>query len=133
MFAPPTFCASIYLSSPSTMSSDEDVRIETIRNVLNQYPFSIGIFREILQNSEDAKAKKQVESLRHTFCLGSPNLRPQIFLLDCRVHPPAKLCGTALDQTNGPALLAFNDAEFSTEDWKGILTVYKSSKRRDIS
>ena len=47
---------------------DKDVRIETIRTVLNLYPFSIGIFREILQNSEDAKASKQVESsARHTF------------------------------------------------------------------
>ena len=54
----------------STMASteDKDVRIRTIRAVLNLYPFSIGIFREILQNSEDAKASKQVESLRHTFC-----------------------------------------------------------------
>ena len=47
---------------------DKDVRIRTIRTVLNLYPFSIGIFREILQNSEDAKASKQVESVRHTFC-----------------------------------------------------------------
>ena len=51
----------------STME-DKDVRIRTIRTVLNLYPFSIGIFREILQNSEDAKASKQVESVRHTFC-----------------------------------------------------------------
>jgi len=47
---------------------DKNVRVETIRTVLNIYPFSIGIFREILQNSEDAKASKQVESVRHTFC-----------------------------------------------------------------
>ena len=53
-----------------TMASteDKDVRIRTIRTVLNLYPFSIGIFREILQNSEDAKASKQVELVRHTFC-----------------------------------------------------------------
>ena len=61
------------LLSPSTMDStqrfteDTDVRIETIRTVLNLYPFSIGIFREILQNSEDAKASKQVKLARHTF------------------------------------------------------------------
>ena len=48
-------------------TEDKDVRIQTIRTVLNLYPFSIGIFREILQNSEDAKASKQVESVRHTF------------------------------------------------------------------
>ena len=62
-------------SSTSTMGSrqqsteDKDVRIEAIRTVLNLYPFSIGMFREILQNSEDAKASKQVESsFSHTFC-----------------------------------------------------------------
>ena len=48
-------------------TEDQDVRIQTVRTVLNLYPFSIAIFREILQNSEDAKASKQVESARHTF------------------------------------------------------------------
>ena len=56
------------MASNQRFAEDNDVRIETIRTVLNLYPFSIGIFREILQNSEDAKASKQVESARHTFC-----------------------------------------------------------------
>ena len=57
------------MGSNQRFDEDKDVRIETIRTVLNLYPFSIGIFREILQNSEDAKASKQVEStVRHTFC-----------------------------------------------------------------
>ena len=54
--------------STMTFTEDKDVRIRTIRAVLNLYPFSIGIFREILQNSEDAKALKQVGPVRHTFC-----------------------------------------------------------------
>jgi hypothetical protein len=33
-----------------------------IRNILNNYPFSVGIFREFLQNSDDAKAPEQVGS-----------------------------------------------------------------------
>ena len=48
-----------------TSSEDKEARIQAIRTILNLYPFSIGIFREILQNSEDAKASKQVESARH--------------------------------------------------------------------
>lgn len=32
----------------------------TIRGILGGYPFSVGFFREILQNSDDAKATKQV-------------------------------------------------------------------------
>ena len=122
------------MDSEQQLTEDQDVRIEAIRTVLNLYPFSIGIFREILQNSEDAKASKQVESLtRHTFCSMYRMPRPQIFLLDCRTHPPAKIGGTALEHTNGPALLAFNDATFRPEDWEGILTLFKSSKRRDAS
>jgi hypothetical protein len=31
-----------------------------IRNILDSYPFSVGLFRELLQNSDDAKASKQV-------------------------------------------------------------------------
>lgn len=31
-----------------------------IRAILNSYPFSIGLLREILQNSDDARATKQV-------------------------------------------------------------------------
>jgi len=53
------------MDTKKQFTEDKDVRIEIIRTVLNLYPFSIGIFREILQNSEDAKASKQVESPRH--------------------------------------------------------------------
>lgn len=34
-----------------------------IRAILGSYPFSIGLLREILQNSDDAKASKQVSYL----------------------------------------------------------------------
>ena len=43
------------------------------------------------------------------------------------------LRGTALEHINGPALLAFNDSTFRPEDWEGIVTVFKSSKRGDTS
>jgi hypothetical protein len=33
---------------------------DAIRAILGSYPFSIGLLREILQNSDDAKATKQV-------------------------------------------------------------------------
>jgi hypothetical protein len=34
--------------------------IGSLRSILQNYPFSVGIFREILQNSDDAGASKQV-------------------------------------------------------------------------
>lgn len=33
---------------------------DTIAAILGTYPFSIGLFRELIQNSDDAKATKQV-------------------------------------------------------------------------
>lgn len=33
-----------------------------IRSILDNYPFSAGLLREILQNSDDAKATEQVSS-----------------------------------------------------------------------
>ncbi|KIM76676.1 hypothetical protein PILCRDRAFT_12560 [Piloderma croceum F 1598] len=40
-----------------------------ISSILSSYPFSVGLLRELLQNSDDAKASKQ------------------IFVLDLRTHP----------------------------------------------
>ena len=37
--------------------------IGSLRSILQSYPFSVGIFREFLQNSDDAGASKQVRDL----------------------------------------------------------------------
>ena len=34
--------------------------IGSLRSILQNYPFSVGILRELLQNSDDAGASKQV-------------------------------------------------------------------------
>ena len=36
----------------------------TIRGILAGYPFSVGLFRELLQNADDAGATKQVSHCR---------------------------------------------------------------------
>lgn len=33
-----------------------------IRNILDTYPFGVGILRELLQNSDDARATRQVST-----------------------------------------------------------------------
>jgi hypothetical protein len=38
-------------------------RLGSIRSILDNYPFSAGLLREILQNSDDAKATAQVRHL----------------------------------------------------------------------
>jgi hypothetical protein len=48
-------------STSGTMTfSDKVTAARVIRGILDQYPFSVGIFRELLQNSDDARASKQV-------------------------------------------------------------------------
>ncbi|KAK7036693.1 hypothetical protein VNI00_011358 [Paramarasmius palmivorus] len=88
---------------------------DNIKAILDAYPFSVGIFREILQNSDDARATKQ------------------IFLLDRRQHPNEKIYHPSLAGTQGPALLAYNDKELSESDWNALQTVHSSSKKHDSS
>ncbi|KAI0071115.1 hypothetical protein K474DRAFT_669456 [Panus rudis PR-1116 ss-1] len=86
-----------------------------ISAILGSYPFSCGLLREILQNSDDAKATKQV------------------FLLDHRTHRQRKLIHEQLGQAQGPALLAFNNALFNDEDWVALRSIHQSSKKTDTS
>ncbi|TFY52432.1 hypothetical protein EVG20_g10551, partial [Dentipellis fragilis] len=82
----------------------------TIRSISSAYTFGTGLFKELLQNSDDAKATKQV------------------LLLDWRTHPAQSLYDPILADKQGPALLAYNDGKLSDSDWTGIQTIYESSK-----
>ncbi|KAK0502391.1 histidine kinase-like ATPase, partial [Armillaria luteobubalina] len=86
---------------------------DTIAAILGTYPFSIGLFRELIQNSDDAKASKQ------------------IFVLDSRKHSTRTLYHDKLAGTQGPSLLAYNDALFTQEDWEALQTIHRSSKKTD--
>ncbi|KAK0187120.1 hypothetical protein F5146DRAFT_1063566 [Armillaria mellea] len=86
---------------------------DTIAAILGTYPFSIGLFRELIQNSDDAKASKQ------------------IFVLDSRKHSTHNLFSDKLAGTQGPSLLAYNDALFTQEDWEALQTIHRSSKKTD--
>ncbi|KAG6816343.1 hypothetical protein H0H87_006848 [Tephrocybe sp. NHM501043] len=86
--------------------------VGAIRNVLGQYPPSKGLFREILQNSEDAKATKQ------------------IFVLDNRTSSNA---GAGKLIVQSPALLAYNDSVFTEKDFESLFTLWDSSKKADTT
>ena len=58
---------------------------------------------------------------------------PQIFVLDRRYHPTVSLFDPKLAGTQGPALLAYNDARVTEADWEGLQTVRLSTKRTDTS
>ncbi|KAA1478287.1 hypothetical protein DENSPDRAFT_663492 [Dentipellis sp. KUC8613] len=88
---------------------------DTIGSILSAYTFGTGLFKELLQNSDDAKASTQV------------------LVLDRRNHATQHLYTPILVDTQGPALLAYNDAGFSEADWEGIRTIHQSSKSNDSS
>jgi len=86
-----------------------------IRAILGSYPFSIGLLRELLQNSDDAQATKQM------------------FVLDCRTYPTKSLVDPKLAEMQGPALLGYSDKPFSEEDWRALQNIHRSSKKNDAS
>ncbi|KAJ7578449.1 hypothetical protein C8J56DRAFT_967961 [Mycena floridula] len=88
---------------------------DTIAAILATYPFSVSCFRELLQNSDDAGASKQV------------------LVLDSRQHLRRSLFSEKLSDTQGPALLAFNDSLFSPADWDALQSIHRSSKKADTS
>ncbi|KAJ6510488.1 hypothetical protein C8R45DRAFT_1088650 [Mycena sanguinolenta] len=88
---------------------------DTLAAILGAYPFSVGLFRELLQNSDDARATKQV------------------FVLDARSHGTETLIDPKLATTQGPSLLAYNDSLFLDSDWDALQSIHRSSKKEDTS
>lgn len=54
-------------------------------------------------------------------------------MLDHRSHPVASLNHAKLASTQGPALLAYNDALFNEADWESLKHAFESSKSDDSS
>ncbi|KAE9407538.1 hypothetical protein BT96DRAFT_971239 [Gymnopus androsaceus JB14] len=84
----------------------------TIKSILDYYP-STSVLRELIQNSDDAKATTQR------------------FIADFRQHGNATVFDDALKCTRGPALLAINDSIFNEEDWNSVRTIRGSNKIAD--
>ena len=84
---------------------------QRINGILSEYPFKVTVFKELLQNADDAKAKKLY------------------FILDKRTHSHHKLPSEKWKDLQGPALLVWNDMGFSSDDLKGIQKLGLGSKR----
>jgi sacsin len=83
----------------------------SIRNILRNYPEGTAVLKELVQNADDAGA------------------RIVSFCLDCRNHGIEKLADIALQEFQGPSLLAYNDAIFTEEDFKSIQRIGDSLKK----
>eukprot|EP00257_Ricinus_communis_P020409 XP_015579634.1 sacsin isoform X1 [Ricinus communis] len=81
-----------------------------IREVLLNYPEGTTVLKELIQNADDAGATKV------RLCL------------DRRLHRSDSIISTSLSQWQGPALLAYNDAVFTEEDFVSISRIGGSAK-----
>ncbi|XP_078142005.1 sacsin-like isoform X1 [Centroberyx gerrardi] len=87
-----------------------------IKNILKEYDEENDIFKELIQNAEDARAEA---------CK---------FLLDFRVHkdPPESLIDPGMALCQGPCLWAFNNEQFTEDDWANIVRVGSASKENKV-
>src|SRR5436309_15918949 len=90
-----------------------------LRKILEEYPDSSQVLREILQNSDDAKSTEQVFILDH-------NTYPSNNLLKPALANNYERTNLKLDRYQGPALLAKNDSVFEERDFKSLLKLADS-------
>lgn len=111
---------STYIISPELVGIEQCGQSEPIttriRNILKEYDDERDIFKELIQNAEDAGA---------AVCK---------FLVDFRVHrdAPESLIDPDMTQCQGPCLWAYNDEKFTAEDWKNIVKVGAASKENKV-
>ena len=84
-----------------------------IQNILRDYPFDVTILKELLQNADDAKATKMY------------------VILDERKHNTERVLSEKWHELQGPALLVWNDSEFTEQDLEGIQKLGLGSKRSE--
>ena len=85
-----------------------------LRNILQEYKEGVAIFKELIQNADDAGAS--------TVC----------FVVDWRENPREKLLAKELSKSQGPALWAYNDAMFSENDFKNINKLPGETKKEEL-
>ncbi|CAK9135400.1 unnamed protein product [Ilex paraguariensis] len=101
------------MTSDSILLEDFGQKVDLtrrIREVLLNYPEGITVLKELIQNADDASATK--------VCL----------CLDRRVHGTESLLSPKVAQWQGPALLAYNNAVFTEDDFVSISRIGGSSK-----
>ena len=84
---------------------------QRIKNILHDYPLDATFLKELLQNADDARATKM--------CI----------ILDKRTHGQDRLPSEEWGELQGPALLVWNDSNFTDKDLKGIQKLGIGSKR----
>ena len=84
-----------------------------ISNIIKDYEDRIDVFKELIQNADDA---------------GATEVK---FLIDWREHPMENLMSEGMRHWQGPALYAYNDSVFRDEDFEHICKVEGGTKLND--
>lgn len=109
-----------YILAPELVGIEQCGQFEPItlriKNILKEYDEDGDIFKELIQNAEDAGADA---------CK---------FLVDFRVHkdPPESLIDPNMALCQGLCLWSFNNEQFTDEDWKNIVRVGSASKENKV-
>uniref|UniRef100_A0A673B8G1 HEPN domain-containing protein n=1 Tax=Sphaeramia orbicularis TaxID=375764 RepID=A0A673B8G1_9TELE len=111
---------STYIPDPELVGIEQCGQSEPIttriKNILKEYDEESDIFKEIIQNAEDAGAEA---------CK---------FLVDFRMHKdsPESLIDPDMSLCQGPCIWAFNDKQFTADDWDNIVRVGAASKENKV-
>ncbi|CAE8605766.1 unnamed protein product, partial [Polarella glacialis] len=84
-----------------------------LKNLLKDYPADISMFKELVQNADDAGASRV-----H-------------FVWDWRQHRKQSLLTPDMDRWQGPCLWIFNDSKFSSKDFQSICRLGVGGKREE--
>uniref|UniRef100_A0A4W2BNF2 Sacsin n=1 Tax=Bos indicus x Bos taurus TaxID=30522 RepID=A0A4W2BNF2_BOBOX len=113
-------CLSTRLINPENMGFEQSGQREPltvrIKNILEEYPSVSDIFKELLQNADDANA---------TECSFMIDMRRNMDIRENLLDPGMAAC-------HGPALWSFNNSQFSDSDFVNITRLGESLKRAEV-
>uniref|UniRef100_H3A3T5 Sacsin molecular chaperone n=1 Tax=Latimeria chalumnae TaxID=7897 RepID=H3A3T5_LATCH len=113
-------CLSTRLINPENMGFEQSGQREPltvrIKNILEEYPSVSDIFKELLQNADDASA---------TQCSFLIDMRRNLNIRENLLDPGMAPC-------HGPALWSYNNSEFTDTDFLNITRLGGSLKREEV-
>ncbi|KAM9321383.1 sacsin isoform 3-T3 [Gastrophryne carolinensis] len=113
-------CLSTRLINPENMGFEQSGQREPltvrIKNILEEYPSVSDIFKELLQNADDASA---------TQCNFLIDMRRNMDIRENLLDPGMATC-------HGPALWSYNNSEFTDKDFLNITRLGESLKRNEV-